>query len=131
MTHLQVGERNTIFGIVCLGQEEIPEAEFARFHLQLLENRDLRLPAKHGVSWKLSSSNLDGGSNLLLRSVDKSKWELGNALVGTNPNKIDQFGKSLFGIRRELILYLGSAVVTTKSPWFTVRHVQGPTRRDW
>jgi len=56
---------------VCLGQEEVPKAEFARFRLELLENRDLRLPAKLRVSWKLSSSNLEGRFDLLLRGVDE------------------------------------------------------------
>lgn len=68
-TCLQVGERDTILGIMYLGKEEVPEAAFAGFCLELLKNRDLRLPAKLGVSWKLSCSNLDGRFNLLLWGV--------------------------------------------------------------
>jgi len=70
LTCLQVGERDTIRGVVCLGKEEVPEAEFAGFYLELLKNRDLRPPAKLRIGWKLSCSNLEGGFNLLLRRVD-------------------------------------------------------------
>jgi hypothetical protein len=56
--------------VVCLGKEEVPEAEFAGFRLELLKNRDLRLPAKLRVGWKLSCSNLEGRFDLLLRGVD-------------------------------------------------------------
>ena len=66
MTCLQVGERDTILGIVCLGKEEVPEAEFAGFCLELFKNRNLRLPAKLRVGWKLSCSNLEGRFDLLL-----------------------------------------------------------------
>jgi hypothetical protein len=56
--------------VVCLGKEEVPEAEFAGFRLELLKDRDLRLPAKLRVGWKLSCGNLEGRFDLLLRGVD-------------------------------------------------------------
>lgn len=43
--------------------------------------------------------------------------------VGTNLNKLDQFGKSLPGIWRELILDLGSPVVMTKA-WYIHRETR-------
>lgn len=55
-----------MLGIVCLGKEEVPEAEFTGFYLELFKNRNLRLPAKLRVGWKLSRSNLDGRFDLLL-----------------------------------------------------------------
>ena len=58
-------------GVVCLGEEEIPEAEFPGFRLELLENREFRLPAELRVGWELSSSNLEGWFDLLLCDVDK------------------------------------------------------------
>ena len=59
-----------MLGIVCLGKEEVPEAEFAGFCLKLLKNRDLRPPAKLRVSWELSCSNREGRFNFLLRGMD-------------------------------------------------------------
>jgi len=82
LAYLQVGERNTVLRIVCLGKEEVPEAEFAGFCLEFLENWDLRLPAKLRVGWKLSSCNFDGGFDFLLWRVDASERELRDAPFG-------------------------------------------------
>src|SRR5258706_15803566 len=73
LTCPQVGERNTILGILYLGKKVVPEVAFAGFCLELLKNRDLRLPTKLRVGWKLSFSNLEGRFNLLLWCVHGAK----------------------------------------------------------
>jgi hypothetical protein len=45
-TYLEVSQGHAVLGVMSLAQEEIPEAELARFRLEILNDRDDRLPPR-------------------------------------------------------------------------------------
>lgn len=66
ITCFKVRQRNTVFGIVCFAEEEVPEPKFARFYLQFLDHRHNRLPTLYRVLRDLGMSKLGRGENLVL-----------------------------------------------------------------
>jgi hypothetical protein len=69
-TYFEVSQGDTVFGIMSLAQEKVPETELAGFCLELFDDRDDGLPPR-GIIRELGFSELLGRPDLLLPTSER------------------------------------------------------------